>query len=202
MNRLLFHFFIVSSISIIVSACNLNDGATSDELISEKPGQVISLVDSYQIVVPPYFEEMTDINPNAILQYGYISGQKDSSKLDFDDEIYVTVLTLPKNELASTFADTGRITLNKVNNRTAVNLQLILDDFKITEANPKPILINGFAAIKNEFRGRLGTYKVFYKMAIYESETEFYQLLTWCMQKHADKHSAEMEGMIQSFENV
>ena len=158
--------------------------------------------DSWQILVPKYFQEMVDINPKATVQWGFINEEKDSSKAGFEDEIYLTVITLPKVELEPTFADTGRITLNKVNNRTAVNLDLILEDFEIINSQPKPVLINGIAAIKNEFKGRLGAYKVYYKMAIYETETDFYQLLIWCMQKHSDKHKTEMEGIIQSFESA
>ena len=202
MNRLLIHIFLVSSICLFVSSCNSNDGSIIEQSISKKNGIVVPVLDNYQVVLPQYFIEMPDINPHASLQYGFTSKEKDSSKAGYGDEIYVTILVLPKNKLASTFSDTGRITLNKVNSRTAINLEHILAGFEVVENNPKPILINGLAAIRNEFRGQLGDYNVFYKMAIYESESEYYQLLTWCMQKYAKQHSDEMDGIIESFENV
>ena len=165
-------------------------------------GQVIRFSDHFEIKVPDYFVEMDDINPNAIVQYGAISDEKDSLSDDFEDEIYVTVMELPKVDLSSTFADSGRVTLNKINDRTAINLELILDDFKAVNKSPKSEMINGLSAIKNEFFGRLGQYKVYYKMGVFETETHYYQLLTWCMQKHAQKHKDEMDGIILSFENV
>ena len=202
MKRLFKSRFLFILSLIFLNACRSNPELNRDKNLIDFEGIEVYFDDSWQILVPKYFQEMVDINPKATVQWGFINEEKDSSKAGFEDEIYLTVITLPTVELEPTFADTGRITLNKVNNRTAVNLDLILEDFEIINSQPKPVLINGIAAIKNEFKGRLGAYKVYYKMAIYETETDFYQLLIWCMQKHSDKHKTEMEGIIQSFESA
>lgn len=202
MNRLFLPFIFSCLVVLAVVACKPTDSNSITDNQVPETGQVLSVFDEYKVVVPTYFVEMTDINPKAVVQYGFISKEADENSDLFDDEIYITVLPLPKADLVPTFADTNRVTLNKVNARTAVNLEAILTDFKMTDAKPKPTMINGLAAIKNEFYGTLGGYKVYYKMAIYETETDFYQLLTWCMQKHAEKHKNEMDKMIHSFESI
>jgi len=204
-NQILMSLPIISRFLILVTAVFMLacKGNAKDEKIiktAEVEGRVVNFDTDYQITIPQYFEEMYDINPKADLQFGFINQDKDSSSNGFEDEIYVTVLRLPKSDLAPTFSDSGRITLNKVNQRTAINLELILQDFTIGNPYPKPILINGIPAMTNDFSGRLGEYQVTYKMGLYETETDFYQLLTWCMEKYKLKHENEMNAMINSIE--
>ncbi len=188
-------------LSALFGACKPSIQKDNLEAKSDDLTQRISFSDGFHISIPSYFVEMNDINPNAIVQFGSIGEVKDSLSDNFEDEIYLTIMELSKANLKNTFADSGRITLNKVNDRTAINLELILEEFKVSHTNPKPEIINGLAAIQNEFSGRLGQYKVYYKMGIYETRNHFYQLLTWCMQKHVQKHKAEMDKIIHSFEN-
>lgn len=198
----LFRFFLPVFIVFCVVSCQTSSEENNDPKTELENVNSIVIAERFKIDVPKYFTEMWDINPKAELQYGYVNKDKDSTSKEFEDEVYVTVLVLPKNELIETFADSGRITLNKVNERTAINLELILDEFTQGNKNPIPSIINGFSAIENEFYGRLGQYKVYYKMAVYETEEDFFQLLTWCMDKHANKHKQEMDAMIHSFDNV
>jgi hypothetical protein len=202
MNHHIFRIFSALVFITFFAACSTNDKKKQvvDNVVADN--QTIAVGEAFKVNIPNYFVEMWDVNPKADVQYGYISKEQDSASTDFEDEIYVTIMILPKSELVETFADSGRITLNKVNNRTVVNLELILDDFEAVNKTPKPLMINGVNAIRNEFKGRLGAYEVFYKMAIFETESDFYQLLTWCMEKHANKHKAEMDAMINSFESI
>ncbi|MFK8037706.1 MAG: hypothetical protein AB8B74_05410 [Crocinitomicaceae bacterium] len=196
-------FQLISLILIvgILISCKTGDEDVSLSATGSDYKVLVEVTDDYAMMLPNYFVEMTDINPKAVLQYGFISNT-DSVNKHFEDEFFVTILALKKSDLGLTLADSGVVTIDKVNQKTTINLSLILEDFKVIREKPVTELINGIVTLRNEFSGKLGQYKVFYKMAIYETETYFYQLLTWCMQKHADKHSNEMDDMIHSFENV
>ncbi|MFK8044048.1 MAG: hypothetical protein AB8B72_01035 [Crocinitomicaceae bacterium] len=200
MSRPVISRFTLFFIAVFMLACEGNAGDEETGKSYDEKGIVVDFDTDFQITIPQYFQEMYDINPKADLQYGFINKEKDSASADFEDEVYVTILMLPKSELAPTFSDSGRITLSRVNDRTAINLELILDDFTIGNPSPSPTLINGLPAIRNDFSGRLGQYRVAYKMGLYETETDFYQLLTWCMEKHKSKHNSEMDAMINSIE--
>lgn len=194
--QLIILFFIVGFLSSCITDAKGDDAA----FIVADENALIELIDDYTLKLPNYFIEMSDLNPNAILQYGFIEKLNDSETGD-EDEFFVTVDVLDKSDLKPSISDSGLVSINKVNLRTAINLNLILDDFKTVIEQPKIELINGVSTMRNEFSGRLGMYNVFYKMAIFETEKYFFQLLTWCMKKHADKHKNEMDSMILSFEN-
>lgn len=195
-----FQLIIVCFIVGVLSSCE-GVGGDAGVLVAEPvESTLIEVIDNFRIKLPNYFVEMSDINPKASLQYGFIANS-DALNHENDDEFFVTILALKKTDIVQSLLDSGLVTIDKMNLKTAINLDLILEGFKATTAYPETELINGIVALRNEFSGRLGIYDVFYKMAIFETEQYFFQLLTWCMQKHANKHKNEMDSMILSFEN-
>ena len=194
-------FFIGFSIVFFVKC---SDTAITDkvETESKSSNQIVKIENHFTIELPNFFIEMNDINPQAILQYGFIKADIDTSSSFTDDEFYVTIIPFDKANMQKTLLDSNGVSLSDFNWRTAVNLELILEDFSAEIKSPKTSLINGLPCIQNTFFGRLGTYLVYYQMAVYETETQYYQLLTWCMQSQSNVHKTKMNDMINSFEKL
>ncbi|MFD1551804.1 hypothetical protein [Putridiphycobacter roseus] len=166
----------------------------------ESAMQEIAYLNVFSLSIPNYFIEMDDINAQAAIQYGYIEPKDSLESKQESDEFYLTVIPYAKTAFAETMVDSGKVDLSALNLRTAINLALILEDFSAEKENPVTEMVNGIPTIKNSFLGRLGSYLVYYQMAVYETEDTFYQLLTWCMQNDQGKHKEEMNMMIASFE--
>ena len=195
-----YRFFSFLFIVLICIQCQdeNNSGEVEDQVSNGY--ELIQYPEEFSIQLPDYFKEMNDVNPAAILQYGFID-KNDKENL-LGDEVYVTVISHYKTEMRKKLDDTSLIKLIDFNTMSNVNLDLILEDFSVVVKNPKIELINGLSCIQNQFHGKLGQYPVYYQLAVFESENEFFQLLTWCMENHISAHKAEMNYMINSFEKL
>ena len=61
-------------------------------------------------------------------------------------------------------------------------------------------MINGVGCIQNQFTGKMNGYSIYYQLAVFETEEQFLQLLTWCYESEKEQHQSEMDRMIYSFE--
>ena len=185
---------------LFITACSNNNNDESTQNNKKDDTKEVGFHEKFTLDIPVYFEEMNDINEQAVLQYGYIAKIDSVENKGFEDEFYMTVIPYAKDAFAGTMVDSGTVDLAAFNLRTAINLALILEDFTAEKESPMTEMVNGVPCVKNSFLGRLGTYLIYYQMAVYETNDTFYQLLTWCMQNDKMKHKKEMDEMINSFE--
>jgi hypothetical protein len=197
---LLLFSFLLSSIL----GCKSNPNNNLDDKQKLSPYKTVKADEICEISVPKYFYEIDDINPKALIQQGYIE-EIDSTKIAnnyIGDEIYVIVLVDYKFEMEQIYGDTIEIGIEIFNKMCQENLEMILDDFSAEFESPKVQVENGVKSIHNEFLGRIDEYLVYYQIGVFETETAYYQVLTWTMQEYMNKHNEEMLVMTTSFQEL
>ncbi len=186
--------------------CNSNPSIDEDKEQSEvlNPYKTVKADGVCEILVPKYFIEMNDINPKAIIQFGYIEDVDSNKKANnyIGDEIYAIVLVDYKYEIEKIYGDTINIGIEIFNQMCQDNLKMILDDFSSEYENPKVQVENSVKSIHNEFLGRIDEYLVYYQIGVFETETGYYQVLTWTMQEYMNKHKEEMLKITTSFQEL
>ena len=192
-------FLVVGSVSCTTE--KTEDSIAENSQGEEKLYKSVKADEICEILVPTYFEEMNDINENAVLQYGYIQ-ERDTNNIIIDDEIYAIVLADFKSELEKQLGDSIEINILDFNMMCEQNLNMTLDDLTSEYAEPTVQEQNGIKSIHNEFYGRLGKYLVYYQLGVFETEIGYYQILTWCMQDHLSKHKDEMYKITSSFKEL
>ncbi len=185
-------------------SCNTNHIDEDDDKNLPSPYKTVKADEICEILVPKYFSEMDDINPKAVIQYGYIEEVDSAKKAQnyIGDEIYTIVLVDYKFEMEQIYGDTFEIGIEFFNQMCQENLDLILDDFSAEFDQPKVQIENGVKSIHNEFLGRIDQYLVYYQIGVFETEKGFYQVLTWTMQEYMNKHKEEMLKMTTSFQEL
>lgn len=154
-----------------------------------------------QILVPDYMIEMKDINPDAVIQRGYI--QKDDGNPEtIEDEIYAVVHVDYKNEIRKVKPDSSNVGIMDFYNLHYANLDFILSDLSVETDTPKVQALNGMNFVHNGFFGRLDEYLVYYQIGIFETDMGYYQVVTWCMQNHMQKHKEEMYKITSNFKEL
>ncbi len=198
------HFSLFLLILISFSSCDYKTNSSDEdsEIELSSAYKTVKADEICEILVPKYFNEIEDINPKAVIQYGYIEEEDTINKNHIEDEIYVIVLVDYKFELEQIFGDTIEIKLKEFNQMCQENLELILEDFSAEYENPKIQTENGVKSIHNEFLGRLDEYLVYYQIGVFETEKGFYQVLTWTLQEYMNKHKEEMLKMTTSFKEL
>jgi len=197
------NIFLVVFLVVFLNSCQTDTLKTDTPAIQTDSLKlkVAKLEGVCQIEIPSYFTEMNDINADALIQYGYIA-KEDSTSILEQDEFYTMVLVNYKSDIKKIVGDTINVDLEYLYNRRVLNLDQIFDDFTIE--NDKPIIQtqNNLNTIHNEFYGRLGESLVYYQFRIYETESGFFQVLSWCMQDYKEKHKAEMYKITSSFKTL
>jgi hypothetical protein len=198
------YLFLFSIILSSILGCKPSPNTNLVDEIQLSPYKIVKADEICEISVPKYFYEIDDINPKALIQQGYIE-DIDSVKIAknyIGDEIYVIVLVDYKFEMEQIYGDTIEIGIEIFNKMCQENLEMILDDFSAEFENPKVQVENGVKSIHNEFLGRIDEYLVYYQIGVFETETGYYQVLTWTMQEYMNKHKEEMLVMTTSFQEL
>lgn len=149
-------------------------GSTEEDLAHVAVGE------QYSLDVPTYLSKTTEFNPEASLQY-----------INVDKAVYIMVIDQSKSELEATGVE---VTLKDY-------FDLATLQFETFEA-PDQRTIHGMNAIQTEAVGFMNTHHVFYKMAIVESETHFYQILAFTLLEQKEQYAKELQNMIDSFEEL
>lgn len=147
----------------------------------------------YTVDVPEHFEEMYDLNSDASTQYGYVEEVGGEVK-----EHYLIIITETHDEIAS--YDLGFDFDAESYSEIAVSsLEGGLDEYEVLTKNAKVEQVNGMDCVKNSMRGSLGFVDVYYQLGVFEGETGFYQVLTWCIEDQKDEFKGDMDKIINSF---
>lgn len=148
----------------------------------------------FSVKVPSRMESMRDLNAEASAQYGYVKQVGTEVK-----EHYMIVLMETKEEIESYGLDVEFDAMSYRDISVAA-LESGLDTYTVLTTEPEIEKVNGMECVKNEMRGQLGDINVFYKLGVFEGENAFYQVLTWCIEEQKGEFGADMDMIIDSFE--
>ena len=144
----------------------------------------------FQVDLPEYMTEVDLQNPNAQLQYG-----------DILKEHYVLVIEERVSDLESLGFD---FTIEDY-------MDFALENVLNTISNSKSERLN--ETVKNDTGIDYITYKiwgtfdeedidVYYRLTVYKSDDNFYNLMTWCMAEDERAYEPIMDKMVKSFKEL
>ncbi|MGQ0827516.1 MAG: hypothetical protein ACT4ON_03870 [Bacteroidota bacterium] len=147
----------------------------------------VKVNDRYSITVPDYLQPCTDLHKDASLQYQ-----------NTEKDVYAIVINEKK------------ITMQEYNLDYDIELyfksiasQPFLETIKDGKVSiPGRQEIDGHKALIAEITGKIEGAEVFYKLAVIESQYEFYQVLIWTRAEHKEKFEKDMITMIESFKEL
>lgn len=163
----LFH---VAVIPLLVMLLSLSSCRYSDEPYN------VTLNDRYQLEIPAYMNETTELNDDAYIQYQnkfrnryllVFQQQKDNSLKDFADQRVQQLLNKVKDSVIS--------------KSTALE-------------------INGIQAHENVINAKVGEERIYYKLTFYEGVQNFYQLVIWTRDDKLAPFKQDMEKIANSFQ--
>lgn len=150
----------------------------------------------YTIDIPENMVSTTALNSEASSQFEYVELVGSETK-----ENYLIVLMETKEEIAS--YDLGfEFDAASYGEIAVMSLESGLDSYNILTKEPKVEKVNGMDCVKYEMEGSLGVVDVFYKLAVFDGEKAFYQVLTWTVKSQKDEFAANMDKMLNSFKET
>lgn len=153
--------------------------------------QKVSYNNEFSLTIPASLTKTSNLNDVAELQYQ-----------DIWQELYVIVIQESKTELDSVFR------LNDMSEYVSMDVDgyhgLITSNFKevIKDCNfseSKDTVINNMKSKIQSLEGSVDNLNAYYNLGIFESEHNFYQVLTWTLADSKNKHQAAMNTMMYSF---
>lgn len=162
-----------------------------------------NMENEFVIDLPDRMEAMNDLNPQATIQYGDVRRKIDEAGDTTILENYLIVLVETKEEILSYELDVEMDALG-YREVSIASLSAGLEEYEITPEEAEEEDLNGLTCVKSEMTGWLynaagGKTEIFYKFAVFESETAFYQVLSWCIADQKEEFNEEMEMIINSF---
>lgn len=192
-----------SIVLLFLSSCDTSSQSNKNKAVDvESNYKRVSADEICSIEIPNYFVEMSDLNSEALLQYGYNDTVVDSTDLLVQDAIYVTTSVYYKMDLQKQLVDTLEFSLMEFNDQFVENIKLALDDARAEYDKPNINIHNGIKSLHNEIYGSYGDDLVYYQIGLFETEIAYYQVLSWCLQDHLAKHKEEMFKMTTSFKEI
>jgi len=152
----------------------------------------------FSLELPTRMYPREDLNPEASLQYGYVE--------DVGGEVmehYVIVMLEDKDSIANKEEELNlhlHLDILSYNDICLENMGGGLDTFEILTPDPEPDVSNGMDYVINEMRGSMGDVYIYYRLAVFEGERAFYQVLTWCIENQREEFEEDMAHIIESFQ--
>jgi len=194
---------VFSLVLILISSCDSPSQLVNNtEINIESKFKTVTAEEICSIEITKYFWEMSDLNSEALIQYGYNDTIVDSTSIIEQDAIYVTTSVFYKMDLQKILGDSVRFDLLEFNNDFVENLKLALDDARAEYEIPNINEHNGVKSLHNEIYGSYGNDLVYYQIGLFETEIAYYQVLSWCLQDHLGKHKDEIFKITTSFKEI
>ncbi|MCC6689945.1 MAG: hypothetical protein IT235_00290 [Bacteroidia bacterium] len=147
----------------------------------------VNINNKFVLQLPEYMQPATELHSDASLQY------KNEEK-----DIYTIVINENKTEMKHSHLKFNLDTYFK-----AVASQPFIESIqhgKISEPVKKQI--NGSTAMVAEITGDIGPNPVYYKLAVIETDSNFYQILTWTKADNLQNYSHDIDQTIDSFKEL
>ncbi len=185
MKKFLFtaHFLVVL-VSIVLLSCG-ND---------EQEWQTVRALNSYSIDVPAGMKPTTELNPVASLQYEWE-----------EEELYTICIRENKEEIKKVFLENGFDSASKEAIPVETYAQLVLTAFEnnmlvITHSPMQKIKsAQGYAGVQTEITSEIDGNEGYYIFSVLETPEDYYQIVSWTLNKFKSKHRGSMLRMCNSF---
>lgn len=136
----------------------------------------------YHVSIPDYMTKTYSLNEAASMQY-----------LNAAKETYVILIEDSKDQLLQ-----AGVPFRSPEEFYDHFEQTFADNY--SKISPKhPLTINGYPALQVEITKPFGEYKVHYLVTVIESETHFYKMLAWTIDKYKQKYLADFKRIANSF---
>ncbi|MEO6883994.1 MAG: hypothetical protein ABI199_08220 [Bacteroidia bacterium] len=141
----------------------------------------------YSIKIPEYFSPVSDLVPQASLQYD-----------NTEKEVYLVVITESKKDMQKYNLDYDLKTYfqNIIQQPFTDSVQ------KGTISTPIVKQLNGAKMMETSITGKVHDGMVSYKLAVIETNTSFYQILTWTTADKMQKYGDDLQQIIDSFQEM
>ncbi|TAF67290.1 MAG: hypothetical protein EAZ55_02930 [Cytophagales bacterium] len=133
----------------------------------------------FSLEIADYLKEASELNKTASLQYS--NEQK---------EVYIIVIDDSKKEIGDSYD------LKSYFEFASGNIKGGIKDAKLSTPTTKDV--NGMKLMVGEITGSFNDIGVYYILATVESKDNFYQVLTWTMEKNKDSFGKDMMKMVES----
>jgi len=145
----------------------------------------VKIDDQYKITVPSYLQPCTDLYANAVVQLQ-----------SADNDIYLIVI----DEKKSVIHDLGLYYNLRSYNYTVLK-QPFVKEIKhvIIDSIPVAMQIGTNKALITTIKGLVNNQRVFYKLAVIETPTSFYQIIVWTRADKKERFENDMIKIITSF---
>ena len=132
----------------------------------------VSVNDLYSIDLPEYLDSTAEFNPDASLQY-----------VNKDKAVYIMVIDQNKAEWDD------NVSIDQYFN--LVSRQFTQDTEQ--DISPASRQVNGLNSLQTEATGMENTHEIYYKLAVVESNSHFYQILAWTLLKQKDRYAGDLQ---------
>lgn len=139
----------------------------------------VQVNDLYSIDLPMYLDSTAEFNADASLQY-----------VNKDKAVYIMVIDQDKAEWDSKVSIDEYFDL--------VSAQFVRDTADAFLPDIREV--NGLKSLQTEATGMENTHKIYYKLAVVESNSHFYQILAWTLLKQKEEYAGDLQRVIDSFE--
>ncbi|WP_090678175.1 hypothetical protein [Myroides guanonis] len=154
-----------------------------------EPPKEIKVKDLYTIEVSSTLAEITDLQPEASLQYG--------NKFK---ELYIVAIDEDKNTFNQTIEALGK--KGDLASYEAEVLSHYTGTKNYELLNQKDLQIDGHNAKLLDIKANVQGIDIYYKIGIVEGKANYYRIISWTLEKYKDAQNETMEKMILSFKEL
>jgi len=173
----------IASALFIFSSCNLS-----------KPREVV-VNDKFTMMIPQTMIPTKDLNDDACLQY-----------MNPLQELYVIVIEDTYESIGNALIQHG---LSEQPNPSFEGFCLLASSSEehsfIVQDDRESLVcdtINGMNARLFENKRSLNNVEVYYKIALLEGQSSYYQIISWTLPEKEKDHGEHIDGMIRSFKEL
>jgi hypothetical protein len=155
-----------------------------------------SALELYEISVPKYMEEASDLNMEASMQFRNI-----------DKESYLAIIDEDKSDFVEAYKELGAYdsSLSTIGNYRKIQLDYFMERLEvISQSAPKQLNIDGMDAEQVEFTGRVAVVDsdIFYMMTFVEGRNDVYMIMTWTLGNTEETYIETFYHMVDSFREL
>lgn len=156
--------------------------------------QEVKVKNQYAIDLPDFLSISKDLNENASLQYSNIV-----------KEFYIIIIDESKDEMQKALENNELLGLYE-NNLDGYS-KLILDNFESNvevsyHSEKRDTTIHNLKAKLVEYDAISNKVDAFFKYALVEGKSHYYQVLLWTLKDKKNDHTAEMSKIIGTFREL
>jgi hypothetical protein len=160
----------------------------------EEKTQCIKVKQQYSVDLPAFMSRGSDLNENASLQFQNV--QKELYIIVIEDLKVDLGKSLIENQLTADYSD-------DLKGYSKLIWGNFIQSMEVDEqSEQRDTIINGLPSRLLDIQGTNDGVKAFFKFALIEGKSNYYQLLVWTLPEKKQEFSSKMTRMIQSFREL